>query len=488
MTDKKTQLAVVGGGPGGYAAAFLAADLGLEVTLIDPEKNPGGVCLYRGCIPSKALLHAAKVIDEARQAKAWGLSFSGLKVQHLKLQGWKDDVVARLTGGLGQLVKQRKITYLQATAAFKDNRTLTVREVNGRQSSLAFEYAIIATGSEAAGIRGFDMDSERVLDATAALNLKQIPKKFLVIGGGYIGLELGTVYAALGSQVTVVEMTDSLLPGVDPDLVRFLQKRLEGRLAAILLQTTVKELKIQKNGVKAVFEGPQADQKAHLFDKVLLAVGRRPNSADLGLNNTNIQVDGRGFIKVDDQRRTAEKHIFAIGDVAGEPMLAHKASHEGRVAAEVIAGRQVAYEPAAIPAVVFTDPEIAWAGLTENEARRKGIAHEVVRFPWAASGRAATLDRNDGLTKLVVDPQSERILGMGIVGSGAGEMIAEGVLALEMGANITDVGLSIHPHPTLTETIMEAADMFHGNATHFYQPRRKPKTEGGNGKAQGRKK
>ena len=477
MADKKTQLAVIGGGPGGYAAAFLAADLGLEVTLIDPEKNPGGVCLYRGCIPSKALLHAAEVIEEAREAKVWGLQFSGLKVQHAKLQKWKDDVVARLTGGLGQLVQQRKINYLQASAAFEDNRTLTVKEVNGRQSSLNFEYAIIATGSEAAGIPGFDIDSEHLLDATAALGLKQIPKKFLVIGGGYIGLELGTVYAALGSQVTVVEMTSSLLPGVDPDLVRFLHKRLEERLVAILLQTTVKELKVQKNGVKTALEGPDGDPKTHIFDRVLLAVGRRPNSAGLGLNTTGIQVDGRGFIKVDNQRRTAEKHIFAIGDVAGEPMLAHKA-HEGRVAAEVIAGRQVAYEPAAIPAVVFTDPEIAWAGLTENEARRQGISHAVVRFPWAASGRAATLGRNDGLTKLMVDPQSERILGMGIVGSGAGEMIAEGVLAIEMGANVTDVGLSIHPHPTLTETIMEAADLFQGSATHFYQPRRKQKEQG----------
>ena len=475
MADKKTQVAVIGGGPGGYAAAFLAADLGLEVTLIDPEKNPGGVCLYRGCIPSKALLHAAKVIDEAREAKVWGLQFSGLKVQHAKLQKWKDDVVARLTGGLGQLVQQRKINYLQASAAFEDNRTLTVKEVNGRQSSLNFEYAIIATGSEAAGIPGFDIDSEHLLDATAALGLKQIPKKFLVIGGGYIGLELGTVYAALGSQVTVVEMTSSLLPGVDPDLVRFLHKRLEERLVAILLQTTVKELKVQKNGVKTALEGPDGDPKTHIFDRVLLAVGRRPNSAGLGLNTTGIQVDGRGFIKVDNQRRTAEKHIFAIGDVAGEPMLAHKASHEGRVAAEVIAGRQVAYEPAAIPAVVFTDPEIAWAGLTENEARRQGISHAVVRFPWAASGRAATLDRNDGLTKLIVDPQSERILGVGIVGVGAGEMIAEGVLAIEMGANITDVGLTIHPHPTLTETVMEAADLFHGNATHFYQAKRSRK-------------
>ncbi|MGA7874316.1 MAG: dihydrolipoyl dehydrogenase, partial [Desulfoferrobacter sp.] len=462
----------------GYAAAFMAADLGLEVTLIDPEKNPGGVCLYRGCIPSKALLHAAKVIEEARDAKAWGLQFSGLKIQPAKLQHWKNGVVARLTGGLGRLVKQRKINYLQATAAFKDSRTLAVKEADGPQSSLAFEYAVIATGSRAAAIAGFEVDSERLLDATAALNLREVPKKLLVIGGGYIGLELGTVYAALGAQVTVVEMTANLLPGVDPDLVRILQKRLAGRVDAILLQTTVKELKVQKNGVKAAFKGPDIGQKAHIFDKVLLAVGRRPNSGDLGLNTTRIQVDGRGFIKVDEARRTAEKNIFAIGDVAGDPMLAHKASHEGRVAAEVIAGRRAAYEPAAIPAVVFTDPEIAWAGLTENEAKNKGIAHQVVRFPWAASGRAATLDRNDGLTKLVVDPQSERILGMGIVGVGAGEMIAEGVLAIEMGANITDIGLTIHPHPTLTETVMEAADLFHGNATHFHQAKRGQKAEG----------
>ena len=473
MADKKTHLAVIGGGPGGYAAAFLAADLGLEVTLIDPEINPGGVCLYRGCIPSKALLHAAKVIDEAREAKAWGLNFSGLKIQHARLREWKNEVVARLTGGLGQLVKQRKINYLQATAEFQDNRTLAVKAVDGGQSSLAFEYAIIATGSDTARIPQFELDSDRLLDATTALDLKEIPKKLLVIGGGYIGLELGTVYAALGTKVTVVEMTPGLLPGADRDLVKVLQKRLASRMASILLQTTVKSLKVQKNGIKATLEGPDVDQNARIFDKVLLAVGRRPNSAGLGLANTTIEVDGRGFIKVDAQRRTAEKHIFAIGDVAGEPMLAHKASHEGRVAAEVIAGRQVVYEPAAIPAVVFTDPEIAWVGLTEKEAADRSIAHKVVRFPWAASGRAATLDRDDGLTKLVIDPQSERIIGMGIAGSGAGEMIAEGVLAIEMGANVTDVGLTIHPHPTLTETIMEAADLFHGTATHFYQSKRK---------------
>ena len=473
MADKKTHLAVIGGGPGGYAAAFLAADLGLEVTLIDPEINPGGVCLYRGCIPSKALLHAAKVIDEAREARAWGLNFSGLKIKHARLREWKNEVVARLTGGLGQLVKQRKINYLQATAEFEDNRTLVVKAVDGGQSSLAFEYAIIATGSDTTRIPQFELESDRLLDATTALDLKEIPKKLLVIGGGYIGLELGTVYAALGTKVTVVEMTPALLPGADRDLVKVLQKRLANRMASILLQTTVKSLKVQKNGIKARLDGPDANQKTRIFDKVLLAVGRRPNSAGLGLANTTIEVDGRGFIKVDAQRRTAEKHIFAIGDVAGEPMLAHKASHEGRVAAEAIAGRQVAYEPAAIPAVVFTDPEIAWVGLTEKEAADRSIAHKVVRFPWAASGRAATLARDDGLTKLVIDPRSERIIGMGIAGSGAGEMISEGVLAIEMGANVTDVGLTIHPHPTLTETIMEAADLFHGTATHFYQSKQK---------------
>jgi dihydrolipoamide dehydrogenase len=458
MADKKTHLAVIGGGPGGYAAAFLAADLGLEVTLIDPEVNPGGVCLYRGCIPSKALLHAAKVVDEAREAKAWGLNFSGLKIKHTRLREWKNEVVARLTGGLGQLVKQRKINYIQATAAFQDKRALAVKAVDGGQSSLAFEYAIIATGSDATRIPQFELDSDHLLDATTALDLKEIPKKLLVIGGGYIGLELGTVYAALGTKVTVVEMTAGLLPGADRDLVKILQKRLASRMASILLQTTVKSLNVQKNGIRATLEGPDIGQKTRIFDKVLLAVGRRPNSTGLGLANTTIEVDDRGFIKVDAQRRTAEKH---------------KASHEGRVAAEIIAGRQVVYEPAAIPAVVFTDPEIAWVGLTEKEAADRGIAHKVVRFPWAASGRAATLDRDDGLTKLVIDPRSERVIGMGIAGSGAGEMIAEGALAIEMGANVTDVGLTIHPHPTLTETIMEAADLFHGTATHFYQPKRK---------------
>jgi len=472
MTDKSTQLAVIGAGPGGYAAAFMAADLGLQVTLIDPAENPGGVCLYCGCIPSKALLHAAGLIDEAREADAWGLTFSGLKIQHVRLRQWKNEVVAGLTGGLGQLVKRRNITHLRATARFRDSRSLVVLESDGNQSTLAFENAIIATGSYAGSVPGLDVDSDWLLDSTRALELKKIPKRFLVIGGGYIGLELGTVYASLGAKVTVVEMTSGLLPGVDRDLVRFLQKRLTEKFDSILLQTTVKEIKAQKNGLRVTLDGPDVDRKTRIFSSVLVAVGRRPNTTDLGLENTRISIDQRGFIEVDQQRRTREPHILAIGDVAGEPMLAHKASHEGRVAAEVVAGRPVAYEPAAIPAVVFTDPEIAWVGLTENEAKEKNIRHAVTRFPWAASGRAATLGRNDGLTKLVVDPDTERVLGMGLTGPGAGEMIAEGVLAIEMGANVTDLSLTIHPHPTLSETVMEAAELFHGTATHYYRPKR----------------
>jgi dihydrolipoamide dehydrogenase len=317
------------------------------------------------------------------------------------------------------------------------------------------------------------LDSEALLDSTSALQVKEIPSKLLVIGGGYIGLELGSVYAALGSQITVVEMTSQLLPGVDRDLVRVLQKRLDKLIANIWLQTTVKVMKTQKNGIRVTLQDSDGNSKVKIFDRVLLAVGRHPHAAGLGLENTKIELNEKGFIKTDDQRRTSEKHIFAIGDVAGEPMLAHKASHEGRIAAEVIAGRQVVYEPAAIPAVVFTDPEIAWAGLTEAEAKAKQLVHKVVRFPWAASGRAVTIGRSDGLTKLVIEPQSERILGAGIVGPSAGEMIAEAVLAVEMAANLTDLSLTIHPHPTLSETVKEAAEIFHGTATHIYRPKRR---------------
>ena len=472
---KKTQLAVIGAGPGGYGAAFMAADLGLEVTLIDPEENPGGVCLYRGCIPSKALLHVSKLVHETEEAKNWGVTFSKPRISISKLRSWKDDVVAQLTGGLGQLTKQRKINYLQGTATFKDAHTLTVSPVDGDESELSFEHAILATGSRPSAIPGLEVDHERVLDSTSALELKDAPKSMLVVGGGYIGLEMGTVYAALGTKVTVVEMMPGLLPGADRDLVGVLQKRLDDRFEAILLNTKVAEAKVQKNGVKVSFEGENAGKKSRLFDKVLMAVGRRPNSENLGLENTGVEVDKKGFVRVDEQQRTAEKSVFAIGDVAGEPMLAHKATHEGRVAAEVIAGENVAFEPAAIPAVVFTDPEIAWAGLTETEAKEQGRKVETARFPWVASGRAATVGRSDGVTKLIFDPETERLLGMGIAGPGAGELIAEGVLAIEMGANASDVGLTIHPHPTLTETIMESADLLHGNATHYHRPKRTKK-------------
>ncbi len=475
MAEKNTQLAVIGGGPGGYAAAFMAADLGLDVTLIDPDNNPGGVCLYRGCIPSKALLHVAKLIYETRESKAWGVSFTKPKINLDKLRGWKDDVVDQLTGGLGQLTKQRKIQHIQGTARFDSNKRLFYKESGGAEGYLNFEYAVIATGSLPVVIPKFDLGDDRILDSTTALELQDIPDSLLVVGGGYIGLELGTVYASLGSKVTVIEMTEGLLPGADRDLVRVLHKSIEPKLEKILLKTTVKEMKAQKNGIKVSFESDDDSPRTKIFDKVLMSVGRRPTTDGLDLDNTNIETDKRGFIKVDEQRRTSEKNILAIGDVAGEPMLAHKASHEGRVAAEVIAGKNVAYNPAAIPAVVFTDPELAWAGYTEAEAKEAGLNFEVSKFPWAASGRAATLGRSDGLTKLIVDKDTEQILGIGIVGPGAGEMIAEGVLAVEMGANVTDLGLSIHPHPTLTETLMEAADLIHGTATHFHRPKRKKK-------------
>jgi dihydrolipoamide dehydrogenase len=466
MTDYDTQLAVIGAGPGGYAAAFFAADIGMQVTLIDPEERPGGVCLYRGCIPSKTLLHAAKLIRDAGEIMDWGISFRKPEINIERLRGRKNDVVAQLTGGLGQLIKQRKINYIRGIAGFQDSNTLTI-------NMLTFEKAIVATGSRPTLLPMLGRDTARILNSTTALELTDVPKKLMVIGGGYIGLELGTVYAALGSKVTVAEMTKGLLPGVDRDLVRILQKGLTDAFEEILLETAVTELKHQKNGIKVVLEDADGNKQSRLFDKVLAAVGRRPNTAGLGLENTGVELDGHGFIRADDQQRTGDGSIFAIGDVAGEPMLAHKASHEGRIAVEVIAGRNVVFEPAAIPAVVFTDPEIAWAGITETEAKDKKIEYQVSRFPWAASGRALTLGRGDGLTKLLVDPTSERILGVGIVGAGAGEMIAEGVLAMEMGANVTDIGLSIHPHPTLTETFKEAAEIFHGVATHVYRKRRR---------------
>jgi dihydrolipoamide dehydrogenase len=468
---KKTQIAVIGGGPGGYPAAFLAADRGLNVTLIDNETNPGGVCLYRGCIPSKALLHAARVIAEAKEASNWGIGFSDPVIDIDKLRNWKDNVVQKMTGGLGQLTKHRKIDYIKGHAKFSDKKTLEIRNQNGREL-LTFENAIIATGSRPANLPNFSIDSKRILDSTTGLELPDVPKNMLIVGGGYIGLELGTVYAALGTKVSVVEMTSGLMPGVDRDLVFVLSKRLEKIFESIMLDTKVVDMNEEKSGMRVKLEGSKVKSGEQIFDKVLVSVGRRPNSENLGLENTRVKTDSKGFIEVDEQRRTSEPTIFAIGDVAGEPMLAHKATHEGRVAAEVISGHNVAFEPNAIPAVVFTDPEIAWCGLTEENAKIENRPVNIARFPWGASGRATTLDRNDGVTKLIIDPDTERILGVGIVGTGAGELIAEGVLAVEMGANVSDLEMTIHPHPTLSETIMEAAEVFFGESTHVYRPKK----------------
>ena len=468
-----TKLAVIGAGPGGYAAAFLAADLGMEVTLIDLEKNPGGVCLYRGCIPSKALLHISKLLNETKEAKNWGIEFGEPKIDLDKLREWKESVVSKLTGGLGQLSKQRKITFIQGRATFVNSNSIKIEKTEGGTEDLIFEHAILATGSVPAMIPGLPKDSSLVMDSTSALDIKDIPEKLLVIGGGYIGLELTTVYAALGSKVTVVEMLPGLLPGADRDLVNILARRIDQITEAVYLNTKVVEVKEHSNRLKVKLEGEKVDNPEMEFDKVLVSVGRKPVTQGLGLENTKIEIDEQGFVVVDKQLRTGDPSIFAIGDIVGNPMLAHKASAEGKVAVEAIAGHKVAFEPNAIPGVVFTDPEIAYAGLTESEAKEKGIKVNVARFPWAASGRATTLDRNDGVTKLIIDPETERVLGVGMVGVGAGEMIAEGVLAVEMSALAKDVALSIHPHPTLSETVMESAEVFFGQSTHLYRPKRK---------------
>ena len=446
----------------------------MKVSLVDPAENPGGVCLYRGCIPSKALLHVAKLVEEANHADAWGVKFGAPTIDLNRLRGFKEKVVNQLTGGLGVLSKQRKIAYIRGTAVFRDAHMLEITGEDGKKSSLGFDYAVIATGSRPATVPGISIDSPRLMDSTGALELPDIPKSLLVVGGGYIGLELGSVYAALGTKVTVVEMTAGLLPGADRDLVNILAKRIEKISEAVLLNTKVVAMKEAGDGIAVRFEGEGlGDRPAEqTFDRVLVSIGRRPNGAVPGLEKTRVKVNQRGFIEVDEKLQTAEPSIYAIGDVVGEPMLAHKASHEGRVAIEAIAGEKVAFEPLAIPAVVFTDPELAWAGLTEGDAQKQGRKVTVARFPWAASGRSLTLDRTDGLTKLLIDPETNRILGVGIVGPGAGELIAEGALAIEMGASANDLKMTIHPHPTLSETLMESAEVFFGHATHVYRPRR----------------
>jgi len=468
---EKRQLVVIGGGPGGYPAAFLAAALGLKVTLIDLEANPGGVCLYRGCIPSKALLHAARIITEAREAAEMGIAFGAPQVDLARLREWKDNVVRKLTGGLGQLAAKRGIESIRGRARFQDAQTVIVTNEIVEERRIAFTQALLATGSRPASVPGFPVGSPRLWDSTAALNLERVPASLLVVGGGYIGLELGSVYAALGARVTVGEMLSSLLPGADRDLAATLARRLGPRFESVLLNTKVAQMTEVENGLKVRFEGPAAPPAEQVFDAVLVSVGRKPNTQDLGLEHTRVQLDARGFVVVDERRRTAEPSIYAIGDIAGEPMLAHKATHEGRVAAEAIAGHKVVYGPRAIPAVVFTDPEAAWCGLTETQAQQEKRAVKVAKFPWGASGRATTLNRSEGFTKLLVDPETERILGVAMVGPGAGELIAEGALAIEMGAVAADLKLTIHPHPTLSETLMEAAEVFFGQSAHFFSRR-----------------
>ena len=470
---QQTRVVVIGAGPGGYTAAFLAADLGMSVTLIDEAARPGGVCLYRGCMPSKALLHVAQVMSEARHAASWGVAFGDPQVDVDRLRGWKDQVVAKLTGGLAQLSTQRAVDYVQGRARLVDPHTISVAAPDGSTSTVECDHLILATGSRPSRPAALAGESDRVLDSTSALELQRVPKSLLVMGGGYIGLELGTVYAALGTEVTVVEMTSGLLPGVDRDLVAVLARRLATLTKAVHLDTTVVGLSPGAESVAVKLEGPKIDTREQVFDAVLVAVGRRPNSDLPGLERTQVELDERGFVRVDPQRRTSEPSVFAIGDLAGEPMLAHKAFHEARVAVETIAGDTTAFEPLAIPAVVFTDPEVAWCGLTETEAAKSRTSVSVARFPWAASGRALTLDRPDGVTKLVVEPDTERVLGVGIVGSGAGELIAEGVVAIEMGATASDLPLCVHPHPTLSETVLEAAEVFLGQSTHVYRPKRR---------------
>jgi len=466
-----TDLVVIGGGPGGYPAAFHAADHGMDVTLVNAESAPGGVCLHRGCIPSKALLHVAKLLQETQEAEQWGVSFARPEINLDQLRNFKNGVIDGLTGGIDQLCTARGVKLIQARGEFLNSSTLQLTTADGSTEELGFQHAIVATGSTPAMPAVFDIGDDRVMDSTGALALQDIPPRLLVVGGGYIGLEMGSVYAALGSQVTVVEMQSGLLPGADRDLVRPLAQRLKKRFAAIHLKTKVAGLTATPDGITAELTG-EGVESPQTFDRVLIAIGRRPNGRSVGLENTAAELDDAGFIRVDSNQRTADPAILAVGDVAGEPMLAHKATREAKVAVETLLGQPVEFDNVAIPAVVFTDPEIAWCGLTETECKAAGQTVTVVRFPWAASGRAQTISRTEGLTKLLVDPETERVLGVGIVGCGAGELIAEGVIAVETAAVARDLADSIHAHPTLSETIMEAAEGFFGQATHSYRPRR----------------
>jgi dihydrolipoamide dehydrogenase len=465
--SQETELAILGGGPGGYAAAFRAADLGMKVTLIDEGGRPGGVCLFRGCIPSKALLHATELISETRHSAQMGIKFADPEIDLAALRKWKDRTVEKLAKGLTALCEKRDIDILQARAAFEDSQTLRLFESESELSRIKFRHAIIATGSTAISLPDSEFKKDgRLMDSTAALELADIPEKLLVVGGGYVGVEMGSVYAVLGSRVTLVEMTGGLMPGADRDLVKPLHNALKDLFEAIHLNTRVEKLEEQQDRVEVKLSG-EVEDAAQSFDRVLVAIGRRPSSNNIGLDNTQVEVDANGYIVVDERRRTRDKHIYAIGDVVGGVMLAHKAMFEGRVAAEVIKNQPAAFDARAIPAVVYTTPQLAWCGLTETEAEEQHRTIEVSRFPWSASGRAATMGAAGGLTKMIIDPQNGQILGLGIVGREAGELISEGVLAIEMGALAQDVALSIHPHPTLSESEEEAAEAFLGSATHI---------------------
>lgn len=471
--DITTQVVVLGSGPGGYTAAFRAADLGLKVVLIERYPTLGGVCLNVGCIPSKALLHTAKVITEAEETEPHGLTFGKPNIDLDKLRHWKsNDVVGKLTGGLAQMAKARGVTVLQGIGSFTSPKQIAVTAQDGKVTTVGFDNAIIAAGSQATKFPGAPED-DRIMDSTGALALADIPKRLLVIGGGIIGLEMGTVYDALGTKVSVVEFMDGLITGCDRDLVRPLQKRMSGRFESIMLSTKVAKMEAKKDGIHVTFEGNDAPENVQVYDRVLVSIGRRPNGKNIGAENAGVAVDERGFINVDKQMRTNVPHIFAIGDIVGQPMLAHKATHEAKVAAEVIAGHKVEFVASVIPSVAYTDPEIAWVGMTETEAKEKGLAIDKASFPWAASGRAISIARTEGSTKLIFDKETHRLIGAGIVGVNAGELLAEAVLAIEMGADAHDLGLTIHAHPTLSETVCFAAELKEGTITDMLPPKKR---------------
>ncbi|MDP1594917.1 MAG: dihydrolipoyl dehydrogenase [Gallionella sp.] len=469
--DIHAEVVVFGAGPGGYTAAFRAADLGKQVVLIEKHNSLGGVCLNVGCIPSKALLHVAKVISEAEEVSHHGVTFAKPTIDIDAIRSWKENIIGKLTGGLKQLAKQRKVQVVQGVAKFSSANSITVATAEG-DKVITFDNAVIAAGSSVSRIPGFPYDDPRIIDSTGALALQDVPKRLLILGGGIIGLEMATVYDALGSKISVVELMDQLIPGADKDMVKPLHTRIAKRYEAIYLKTKVTQIEALPEGLRVTFEGEQAPEP-QLYDRVLMAVGRRPNGREINAEAAGVIVNERGFIPVDKQQRTNIANIYAIGDIVGDPMLAHKAVHEGKVAAENIAGHKAFFEPLTIPSVAYTDPEIAWMGLTETQAKAQGIAYEKGSFPWAASGRALSVGREEGMTKVLLDPTTRRILGAGIVGVNAGELIAEAVLALEMGADMEDIGLTIHPHPTLSETLCFAAEMAEGTITDLLPPRKK---------------